>query len=71
MHPLYLRLSSFYFAYFLMLGAFAPFFGLYLKDLGFSSLEIGVLSGHRAGGANRAAHGVGLDRRPLRPTAAR
>ena len=43
MHPLYLRLSSFYFAYFLMLGAFAPFFGLYLKDLGFSSLEIGVL----------------------------
>ncbi len=43
MPPLYLRLSSFYFAYFLMLGAFAPFFGLYLKDLGFSSLEIGVL----------------------------
>ena len=42
-HPLYLRLSGFYFAYFLMLGAFAPFFGLYLKDLGFSSLEIGVL----------------------------
>jgi MFS transporter, PPP family, 3-phenylpropionic acid transporter len=41
--PLYLRLSSFYFAYFLMLGAFAPFFGLYLKDLGFASLQIGVL----------------------------
>jgi PPP family 3-phenylpropionic acid transporter len=40
---LYLRLSSFYFTYFLMLGAFAPFFGLYLKDLGFTSLQIGVL----------------------------
>lgn len=37
------RLASFYFVYFLMLGAFAPFFGLYLKHLGFSSLQIGVL----------------------------
>jgi PPP family 3-phenylpropionic acid transporter len=43
MHSLQLRLSSFYFTYFLMLGAFAPFFGLYLKELGFSSLQIGVL----------------------------
>jgi PPP family 3-phenylpropionic acid transporter len=40
---LYLRLSSFYFAYFLMLGAFAPFFGLYLKGLSLSSFQIGVL----------------------------
>jgi len=40
---LYLRLSSFYFAYFLMLGVFAPFFGLYLKGKSFSSFEIGAL----------------------------
>jgi PPP family 3-phenylpropionic acid transporter len=40
---LYLRLSGFYFAYFLMLGAFAPFFGLYLKGLGFASVQIGLL----------------------------
>ena len=39
----YLRLSGFYFAYFLMLGAFAPFFGLYLKGLGFASVQIGML----------------------------
>ena len=43
MRSLYLRLSGFYFTYFLMLGAFAPFFGLYLKSLGFTSLEIGML----------------------------
>lgn len=40
---LYLRLSGFYFAYFLMLGAFAPFFSLYLKELGFASVQIGML----------------------------
>jgi PPP family 3-phenylpropionic acid transporter len=42
-NALYLRLSLFYFVYFLMLGAFAPFFGLYLKALQFSSFDIGVL----------------------------
>jgi PPP family 3-phenylpropionic acid transporter len=40
---LYFRLSLFYFVYFLMLGAYAPFFGLYLKTLGFASFDIGVL----------------------------
>jgi len=40
---LHLRLSLFYFAYFLMLGGYAPFFGLYLKSLGFASFEIGTL----------------------------
>jgi PPP family 3-phenylpropionic acid transporter len=40
---LYLRLSLFYFAYFLMLGGYAPFFALYLKSLRFSSFEIGML----------------------------
>lgn len=39
----HLRLSLFYFVYFLMLGAYAPFFGLYLKTLGFASFEIGML----------------------------
>jgi PPP family 3-phenylpropionic acid transporter len=40
---LHLRLSLFYFVYFLMLGGYAPFFGLYLKTLGFASFQIGVL----------------------------
>jgi PPP family 3-phenylpropionic acid transporter len=40
---LHLRLSLFYFAYFLMLGGYAPFFGLYLKRVGFASLDIGIL----------------------------
>lgn len=39
----YWRLSSFYFFYFAALGALAPFWGLYLKSLGFSSLQIGEL----------------------------
>jgi PPP family 3-phenylpropionic acid transporter len=37
------RLALFYFVYFLMLGAYAPFFALYLKRLGFASFEIGML----------------------------
>ena len=37
------RLAAFYFVYFLMLGGFAPYFGLYLKKLGFSGVEIGTL----------------------------
>jgi PPP family 3-phenylpropionic acid transporter len=40
---LYLRLSSFYFVYFFMVGAFQPFFALYLKGLAFASFQIGVL----------------------------
>lgn len=37
------RLASFYFVYFLMLGGFAPYFGLYLKKLGYGGVEIGIL----------------------------
>ena len=40
---LHLRLASFYFAYFLMLGGTAPFFSLYLNKLGFSGVQIGIL----------------------------
>ncbi|MCB1759982.1 MAG: MFS transporter [Gammaproteobacteria bacterium] len=39
----YWRLSSFYFFYFAALGALVPFWGLYLKQIGFSALEIGQL----------------------------
>src|SRR4051794_41933598 len=38
-----LRLATFYFAYFLMLGGVAPFFSLYLNSLGFSAVQIGIL----------------------------
>ncbi|MBM3395500.1 MAG: MFS transporter [Betaproteobacteria bacterium] len=38
-----LRLASFYFVYFLLIGAFQPFFPLYLKSLGLSAADIGVL----------------------------
>lgn len=37
------RLAGFYFFYFAYLGAFAPFFSLYLKEAGISAVEIGVL----------------------------
>ncbi len=37
------RLSGFYFVYFLLIGAFQPFFPLYLKSLGLSAADIGVL----------------------------
>ncbi len=40
---LYQRLSSFYFCYFAFIGAFAPYFALYLKSLGYSAAEIGLL----------------------------
>ena len=44
MHGLpYWRLSSFYFFYFAFVGAFAPYWGLYLKSLEFSAFQIGVL----------------------------
>jgi PPP family 3-phenylpropionic acid transporter len=39
----YARLAGFYFFYFAYLGAFAPFFGLYLLWVGRSAFEIGVL----------------------------
>jgi len=39
----YRRLAGFYFFYFAYLGAFAPFFSLYLKSIGISAVEIGML----------------------------
>ena len=39
----YWRLSGFYLFYFASLGALLPFWGLYLKDRGFTPLEIGEL----------------------------
>ncbi|OIQ82159.1 putative 3-phenylpropionic acid transporter [mine drainage metagenome] len=39
----YWRLSSFYFFYFAFVGAFTPYWGLYLKSLEFSAFQIGVL----------------------------
>ncbi|HEY3698172.1 MAG TPA: MFS transporter, partial [Spongiibacteraceae bacterium] len=41
----YWRLSSFYFFYFARLGAWLPFWPLYLRELGYSAAAIGVLSG--------------------------
>lgn len=40
----YWRLSGFYFFYFATVGAFLPYWGLYLKDRGFNPAEIGELS---------------------------
>ncbi len=40
---LYFRLSSYYFWYFAFIGAFAPFFALYLRARGYSAVEIAVL----------------------------
>jgi len=37
------RLAGFYFFYFAYVGAFAPFFSVYLDDVGLSPLEIGVV----------------------------
>jgi MFS transporter, PPP family, 3-phenylpropionic acid transporter len=37
------QLAGFYFFYFAYVGAFAPFFSLYLDDVGLSPLEIGVV----------------------------
>lgn len=39
----YWRLSGYYFFYFAFLGAFSPFFGLYLQSLDFSAWDIGLL----------------------------
>ncbi len=41
----YWRLSSFYFFYFALLGAWLPFWPLYLKDLGYNAEQIGYLAG--------------------------
>ena len=40
----YWRLSAFYFCYFATLGAFLPFWSLYLKKTGFNAAEIGELT---------------------------
>jgi len=40
----YWRLSNFYFFYFAALGALVPYWGLYLKSLGFGAVEIGSLT---------------------------
>ena len=40
----YWRLSGFYFCYFAILGAFLPFWSLYLKQMGFAATEIGELT---------------------------
>ncbi len=39
----YWRLSGFYFFYFAFIGAFAPYWSLYLQSLSFDALQIGVL----------------------------
>ena len=39
----YWQLSGFYFAYFGFVGAFSPFWGLYLKSLTFSAFQIAIL----------------------------
>lgn len=44
MHSLpYWRLSGFYFFHFAVLGAFVPYWSLYLQSLSFSALQIGIL----------------------------
>jgi len=45
----YWRLSCFYFFYFATLGAFLPYWNLYLKDVGFNPAQIGELSALLAG----------------------
>ncbi len=39
----YWRLSAYYFFYFAFIGAFSPYFTLYLQSLGFTAWDIGVL----------------------------
>lgn len=43
MRPRFVKLASFYFFYFAILGAYLPYWPLYLKDLGFAVGEIGEL----------------------------
>jgi PPP family 3-phenylpropionic acid transporter len=39
----YWRLSGFYFFYFAVVGTLVPFWGVYLKSLGYSSQDVGVI----------------------------
>lgn len=41
--PATARISAYYFAYFAFVGAFTPYFGLYLQSSGFSAWDIGLL----------------------------
>lgn len=41
---LYFKLSSFYFFYFALLGGLAPYWGLFLEDSGFNSIEIAQIT---------------------------
>ncbi|MBT3519989.1 MFS transporter [Gammaproteobacteria bacterium] len=45
----YLKLSSFYFFYFSTLGAFLPFWPLYLNHINFTPYEIGIITGAMIG----------------------
>jgi MFS transporter, PPP family, 3-phenylpropionic acid transporter len=40
----YWRLSSFYFFYFAVVGALTPYWGVYLKSLGYNSQDVGIIS---------------------------
>ncbi|MCA9017362.1 MAG: MFS transporter, partial [Planctomycetaceae bacterium] len=40
----HLHLSAFYFFYFASLGAFIPYWGLYLSDCGYGARMIGLLT---------------------------
>ncbi|HRH73086.1 MAG TPA: MFS transporter, partial [Zoogloea sp.] len=39
----YWRLSGYYFFYFAFIGAFSPYFGLYLQSIGVSAAQIALL----------------------------
>jgi PPP family 3-phenylpropionic acid transporter len=39
----YWRLSAYYFFYFAFVGAFSPYFGLYLSSIGFTAADIAVV----------------------------
>lgn len=39
----YWRLSGFYFFYFAVVGALIPYWGIYLKSLGYSSQDVGII----------------------------
>jgi PPP family 3-phenylpropionic acid transporter len=40
----YWRLSGFYFSYFALMGAFVPYWSLYLQSISFTAFQIGVLT---------------------------
>ena len=60
-------LAGFYFFYFAYIGAFAPFFSLYLDDVGLSPVEIGVVMALPAVTRIIAPHPLGLACRRQRP----